>query len=55
MNNSSDDTKMTHQEPAKAMAEGRVQEFMGATGVKMKKQGNGTGGSPVHIEFSHSA
>jgi len=60
-----DGLKRTHQEPAEGIAGGRTlvetmarTENTGTTraaGVRMKWQGDGTGGSPVYIKFSHNA
>ena len=64
MNDSPDEPKRTHQEPAEVIEEQRTPaeaivkgESTGvtrATGGQMKWQGNGTGDSPVYIKFSHS-
>jgi len=60
-----DGLKQTHQEPAEGIAGGRTlvetmarTENTGTTraaGVRMKWQGDGTGGSPVYIKFLHNA
>ena len=65
MNYSPDEPKWTHQEPVEGIAGGRTLaeamvrgENSGTTrapGVRMKWQGDGTGGSPVYIKFSHVA
>jgi len=59
------ESKQTHQEPAEGIAGGRtLGETMvrgkntgttRATGVRMKWQSDGTGGSPVSIKFSNIA
>ena len=62
---SPDEPKRTHQEPEEGIAGGRTlaetmvrRESTGTTraaGARTKWQGDGTGGSPVYIKFSHVA